>query len=154
MILALPLVWAAVVDSRRPKHDGRHANWLGPARFGIVVVCALTFSLTLVGQSLGWNGLMDYAREDLARQSAPCVERHVAEKDGTAMRHWANPSLVLLVQGRKPRVVVVGEESSCGRLARTGELVIPRTGKLRNVFSHWFDLSAVRAALREASQTD
>ncbi len=161
VLFGLPLAVAAVLDAPRARR-GQSAKPAGagvdvPAavvagedglRRAALVVAGLTFSCTLGLQSLGWAGLMDYARHEVAAHPPGCVVRHFAEKDGTAMRHWANPSLVLLVQGRKPRVVVVGEPSSCARLAATGELVLPRTGKQRNVFRHWFDLSEVRAALR------
>lgn len=143
VVFALPLVVVATVDALGSSTAGG-----ARLRAAAVTVCGLAFSLTLVAQSLGWVGLVQYARDDLARQTEPCVVRHVAEKDGTALRHWANPSLALLVQGRSPEVVVVGEEAACRRLAATGELSLPRTGTLRNVFSHWFDLEAVRRALQ------
>lgn len=147
VVFALPLVVAATIDALGSPvaRTGEHR-----LRSKAVVLSGLAFSATLIAQSLGWAGMVQYARHDLARQTEPCVVRHVAEKDGTAMRHWANPSLVLLVQGRSPKVVVVGEKAACRRLAATGELSIPRTGRRRNVFSHWFDLDEVRRALQTA----
>lgn len=168
---ALPLAVAALVDARRiasprvPAALGEDVrkddlDVAGTSAWAVWVVsnwrvaaggiAAVGFSVTLLAQSAGWVGLQRFARDKAAEHAPGCVVRHFGEKDGTAMRHWANPSLMLIVQGQRPRVVVVGERSSCDRLARTGELLLPRTGKDRNVFTHWFDLSLARAAAAEA----
>jgi hypothetical protein len=83
-----------------------------------VGVAAIACTVTLI-QAVEWNSMMGDLRHRLAFANTVCINPQEVETPKTALRHWATPSLAIVLQGSKPRVLLLNQ-SDCALLRDRG----------------------------------
>jgi hypothetical protein len=119
----------------------------------ILHTVAAVFLVVLVAQSAAWLDLTRRLERSLSESPLACIPRSAVPWLGsTPLYHWGTPTYAILVQGRRPRKLLL-EDEACRDLSHGIHLL--KIGKdgglyLRHSDRGWFDLTAaVRTALSQ-----
>ena len=141
LVSSLPFMVMACVESvaRVRKSAAQEAAvWNG--RLAVIQIVAAIFALVLCTQSTAWYNLGTRLRETIAQHPNACIsKRAIGWLRSTALSHWATPTYVILLQARKPAMLVLNDDE-CAEV-RSGEALWIKVGPYHSKKGGWFDLS-------------
>jgi hypothetical protein len=153
-VLSLPFVAGAVLEAaQRTVHTDRTAQD-EEVRVPLVRAIGAVFLIVLGTQSAHWASMTSRLRESVDNAQAQCIPMSsLAWLERTPLYYWGTPTYALLLEGRRPRKLVLDHENcDKARVADTIELV--PWGELRHRSWGWFDLRHVgRDSVEVASAT-
>ena len=123
-VASFPFVVMLAVDALVLDRRDRPAGASGRlSRWTLARLATAGFSLVLAVQSTSWDVVSRQLARDVAAAPGPCVAAPPLRGRGSAVDHWSEPSLVLLLQGREPTRAVL-DADGCARLREQRVLTV------------------------------
>lgn len=140
---SLPFMVLAGLESLGPRRMGlEHSQEKWDHRLRFVQIIGVIFALVFCVQSTAWYSLTNRLRETIDQNPRGCVSTtSLPWLYPTALNHWSTPAYVILLQGRKPRMLISDSER-CAE-AGSSESVRITPWHYRAKIGGWFDLSAL-----------